>query len=211
MLELRDGRRVTIPLSLLRSVHSVDERVDGEQEMDHGSDMDPGTDSGFSSEQQGVGSWQEDDVTVVWEDAVPSDVGKELVCWGTKEEPLEVTSLAMAESDGDITGVSTAPNLGDCDKTQPKSKWVLETLTEFGIVLGASFEGYEEELTKILQDIEARRKQKGGMDDIGKKAMKSGGKGSRELKNLVSSINYEGKSAKNKGQRERGRPLYLCS
>jgi hypothetical protein len=41
-----------------------------------------------------------------------------------------------------------------CDGAYPKSKWVLETLTEFGIVLGASFEGYEEELTKILQDIE---------------------------------------------------------
>jgi hypothetical protein len=49
------------------------------------------------------------------------------------------------------------------------------------------------------------------MDDTGKKAMKSRGKGSRELKNLVSSINYEGRSAKNRGQRERGMPLYLCS
>ena len=115
-------------------------------------------------------------MSVVWEDAVPSDVGKELVCWGMEEEPLEVTPLAMAESDWDITGVSTAPNLGDCDEPQPKSKWVLETLTEFGLVLGASFEGYEEELTKILQDIEEKRKQKGGMDDIRKKAMKSGGK-----------------------------------
>jgi hypothetical protein len=52
----------------------------------------------------------------VWEDAVPSDVGKELVCWGTEEEPLEVAPLAMAEPVGDITGVSTAPKLGDCDE-----------------------------------------------------------------------------------------------
>ena len=64
---------------------------------------------------------------------------------------------------------------------------------------------------KILQDIEERRKQKIGMNDSGKKAKKSEGKGSRELKNLVSSINYEGRSAKNRGQRERGMPLYLCS
>ena len=95
---------------------------------------------------------------------------------GYGRRTLEVTPLAMAESDGDITGVSTAPNFGDCAEPQPKSKWVLETLTKFGLVLGASFEGYEKELTKILQDIEERRKQKGGMDDIGKKAMKSGGK-----------------------------------
>jgi hypothetical protein len=69
-------------------------------------------------------------------------------------------------------------------------------------VLGASFEGYEEELTEILQDIEERRKRKVGMDDAGKKAMKSRVKRSRKLKNLVSSINYEGRSAKNRGQRE---------
>jgi hypothetical protein len=49
------------------------------------------------------------------------------------------------------------------------------------------------------------------MDDAGKKDVKSGGKGSRELKNLVSTINYEARSAKNRGQRERGMPLYLCS
>jgi hypothetical protein len=51
MLELRDGRWVTIPLSLLRFVPNVDEGVSGEQEMDHDNNTDPGTDSGSPSEQ----------------------------------------------------------------------------------------------------------------------------------------------------------------
>jgi hypothetical protein len=61
-------------------------------------------------------------VTMVWEDVVPSDVGKELVCWGTKEEPLVMALLAMAELDGDIMGASIASKLGDCNEPQPKSK-----------------------------------------------------------------------------------------
>jgi hypothetical protein len=44
------------------------------------------------------------------------------------------------------TGTASAP-----------SDWVLETMTAFGIVLGASFEGHEEQLMGILQDIENRR------------------------------------------------------
>lgn len=134
-----------------------------------------------------------------------------MVCWGSEEEPLIMEPLAMAEPDVVPSGATTAPMLGVCDGAHPKSKWVLETLTEFGIVWGASFEGYEEELTKILQDIEARRNHKVGQDAAGKKDVKPGGKGSRELKNLVSTINYEARSAKTRGQRERGMPLYLCS
>uniref|UniRef100_A0A2N9GI04 Bulb-type lectin domain-containing protein n=1 Tax=Fagus sylvatica TaxID=28930 RepID=A0A2N9GI04_FAGSY len=103
---------------------------------------------------------EEDDVTMVWEDVVPSDVGKELVCWGTKEEPLVMALLAMVEPDGDIMGASTAPKLGDCNEPQP---------------------------------------------NLRKKAMKSGVKGSRELKNLVSSINYEGR-----GLNDKDKSLRVC-
>lgn len=92
-----------------------------------------------------------------------------------------------------------------------KSEWVMETLTEFGPVLEASFEGFEVEMTKMLQAIEMRRNQKDDKGDARRKTLKSGGKGSEELKNLVSTINYEGGSARNRGQKERGTPLYLCS
>ena len=41
----------------------------------------------------------------------------------------------------------------------PPSKWVLGQLKEFGKVVGASYEGYEEEIIAILQKIESRRPQ----------------------------------------------------
>jgi hypothetical protein len=74
MLELRDGRRVMIPLSLLRFVPSVEDVCIGETAMDHGDTTDPGPKSGSSSVPQWVGLWSEDDgdeddVTVVWEDS----------------------------------------------------------------------------------------------------------------------------------------------
>jgi hypothetical protein len=88
----------------------------------------------------------------------------------------------------------------------------METLTEFGLVLGASFEGFEEEMTKILQSIEERRNTRDGKSNVRKQVLKYAGKGSKELKNLISTINYEAGSSRNKGTRRgRGMPLYLCS
>uniref|UniRef100_A0A2N9H2I2 Endonuclease/exonuclease/phosphatase domain-containing protein n=1 Tax=Fagus sylvatica TaxID=28930 RepID=A0A2N9H2I2_FAGSY len=76
------------------------------------------------------------------------------------------------------------------------SDWVSESMTAFGLVLGASFEGYEEQLLSILQDIEQRRNNQ-GVEKV--KGVKSGGKGSRELHNLISNINYDVGLAKKRG------------
>ncbi len=88
----------------------------------------------------------------------------------------------------------------------------MKTLTEqtkFGLVLGASFEGYEEELRDILMAIEHCRNQQGVEK---KKGAKLGGKGNRELKNLISHINFDNKLAKNRGNtREIGIVCYPCS
>ena len=79
-------------------------------------------------------------------------------------------------------------------------------MTAFGLVLGASFEGYEEQLLSILQDIEQRRNNQ-GVEKV--KGVKSGGKGSRELRNLISNINYDVGSAKKRGTtRDKG---LICS
>uniref|UniRef100_A0A2N9GFH2 Endonuclease/exonuclease/phosphatase domain-containing protein n=1 Tax=Fagus sylvatica TaxID=28930 RepID=A0A2N9GFH2_FAGSY len=66
----------------------------------------------------------DEDVSEVWEESMHSNEENEVVCWESEEEPLEVVPLAM------------------------------ETLKEFGLVLGASFEEFEEELTQLLQNIE---------------------------------------------------------
>jgi hypothetical protein len=73
--------------------------------------------------------------------------------------------------------------------------------------LGASFERCEE-LTRLLQAIEERRNQSTGKTEARPKLLRVAGKGSRELKNLASTINYEDGSARNWGQRERG--IIVC-
>jgi hypothetical protein len=70
-----------------------------------------------------------------------------------------------------------------------------ENYHEFGAFLGASYEGYEEEIISLLKAIDARRSQQ--TRDNGKIA-KSGGKGSRELKSLISTVNYETGSSRRK-------------
>uniref|UniRef100_A0A2N9FKE1 Uncharacterized protein n=1 Tax=Fagus sylvatica TaxID=28930 RepID=A0A2N9FKE1_FAGSY len=112
----------------------------------------------------------DEDVSEVWEESMHSNEENEVVCWESEEEPLEVVPLAM------------------------------ETLKEFGLVLGASFEEFEEELTQLLQNIEGRRNQNLTKGEAWPKLLKSVGKGSRELKNLVCTVNYEAGSAKNRGQ-----------
>jgi hypothetical protein len=69
--------------------------------------------------------------------------------------------------------------------------------------LGASYEGYEQAVIELLMDIEARHiKRKAAMIGI-QKPTNSGKKCSRELKRLVSFVNYEArhsKEAKGKGK-----------
>ncbi len=100
VLKLRDGRRISIPLSLLRSprgdleetamppvilLSGFDEqRTEGDSETSRG---------GFE------GDWVDDDgdddTSVVWEDSVLLEEGKELVCVEDNETPMVVTPLAM--------------------------------------------------------------------------------------------------------------------
>jgi hypothetical protein len=86
-----------------------------------------------------------------------------LLCWGNENSPLEIAPLAMAGPDPDAV---TAKNDGEvCPHTLPQdtgmasapSEWVSETMTAFEIVMGASFEGHEEQIMSILQDIENQR------------------------------------------------------
>uniref|UniRef100_A0A2N9GHU0 Uncharacterized protein n=1 Tax=Fagus sylvatica TaxID=28930 RepID=A0A2N9GHU0_FAGSY len=80
--------------------------------------------------------------------------------------------------------------------------WVLRKEKGVGKVLGASYKGYEQAVTELLMDIEARHKQGKAGDLSTWRPFSSGRKCSRELKGLASSINYEAKAsmeAKGKG------------
>ena len=69
---------------------------------------------------------------------------------------------------------------------------------------GASYEGFENRVEKLLLEIEARRNQRLNANQGEKKGTRTRQRLSRELKNLCSSINYEGSSiSKRSVSRER--------
>jgi hypothetical protein len=115
--------------------------------------------------------------------------------------PLMVEPLAVAGPQ-DIEHVS-----GEVDKGSGRtpSERVLRRLRGVGKVLGASFEGYEQRVMDLLMDIETRHQQK--KDELLSTRRSSRRKYCRELKGLVSSINYEAKAsreAKGKDKVQRG-------
>ena len=106
-------------------------------------------------------------------------------------DTLEITHLAIdfsmqeeeAGSRGDMEQVAITQ--------QQLSEWIMGHLKKIGKALGASYEGNEEIVIGLLQTIEACRAQKGHSEVLIKRGRPSATKGQRELKGLVSSVNYE--------------------
>ena len=200
MLELRDRRRISIPLSLLRSpMGDFEETVMSPAILLFG--FDDWRSVGDSESSRGgfvvdrAEDEGDDDISVVWEDSVLPEVGKELMCVEDNETPLVVTPLAMAVPPEEVSygGEIT-------DKTEseaaPPSNWVLDELQHSGEVLGASYAGHEMEIMNLLMTIDASCQQARHATRANKHSTKSGNKSSRELKNLISNINYDSGSSK---------------
>jgi hypothetical protein len=152
---------------------------------------------------------EEDDVSVAWEDLIPVASSGDIVCWADEETPLEVAPLAMAGPAVEGSEIGGEPKVGVDRKNLSSPTQVLEQLQEFGREFRVSFEGFEEELLILLKAIEDRRNSHSGPGGDRKKMQKSGGKGSRELKNLISTINYDAGGSKNRGSsRERALSVY---
>ena len=121
-------------------------------------------------------------------------------------EPIRVEPLAVVLPLGwEHSGNEAARSSGSAGRTP--SECVMRKQKGVGKVLGASYEGYEQTVTELLMDIEARYLQrKAGLVDS-QRPSSSGRKGSRELKGLISSINYdtrESREAKGKGKIQGG-------
>ena len=229
VLELRDGRRVSIPLSLLRQpvvtaslpTDSVDagQLVTREELVGVGSTVDDLSSLGGSlggSEYSGAEDESEDDISLVWEDREVDGVGSELVCWGDEAETLDVEPLAISKPvENELQEVVThtqelevVVSPSGVEDSSPgvevsPSDWVLGKSKRIGKVLGASYHGNEERINRLLMEIDGRRPQI-SCEVGGVKKLKEGRKGTRELKRLTCSINYESESAKSRGKsRER--------
>ena len=135
---------------------------------------------------------EEDDVSVVWADPEHGDCGA-MVCCEESESALEIEPLASMGPNGSCDQLSVMG--GDVELAKP-SEWVLGKYHEFGEYIGASYEGYEEEVLNLLRSIDARRPTQLRNKDCTEKGEKNGGRGRRELKGLQSSINYDNGSAR---------------
>ena len=183
-IELRDGRRFRIPMDLRapvpESLHEEDaittkliqwlsshreERESGEGEDDSEWDMDSGSEPDRDSlslsgiPEQGLdmigvskGEFLDPechDPKCVSIEALPGTMG------GDPQEPISVEPLAVVLPLGlEHSGTEVARSSG-CAGRQP-SDWAMRKQKGVGKVLGASYEGYEQTVTELLMDIEAR-------------------------------------------------------
>ena len=165
MLELRDGRRVTIPLSLLRQpvvstpmptiLAPMGQLVIPGVSVGMGPTGDDLSSLGgpeFSSEDDE----DEENISMVWEDPEVAGVGTELVYWGDDTGTLDVEPLAMSKPVE--TGLSTESTVNhDLGGVVNPSDWVLGKSKRIGKVLGASYNGNKERITRLLMEIDRRR------------------------------------------------------
>lgn len=97
-------------------------------------------------------------------------------------EPLAMSFLAE-EAENDATG-------GDTSHPPTPSEWSLQKLTEFGEYLGASYEGFEDRVLRLLSEIEsAGLRRPNSMSKTPKTTTAQ--RGHRELRGLLSTVNYE--------------------
>jgi hypothetical protein len=198
VLELRDGKRISIPLSLIRqpTVETAGHSDPSDEPkvllLEGFSDLGSTDDNnlGLDGEED-----EEDDVSVVWADPENGD-SSAMVCCEESESALEIEPLATM---GPIGSFDQPLEMGGdvlaCEPTK-SSEWVLGKYHEFGEYIGASYEGYEEEVLNLLRSIDARRPPQHRNKECTMKGEKQGGRGSRELKGLLSSINYDNGSAR---------------
>jgi hypothetical protein len=127
-----------------------------------------------------------------------------------EEEAMWVEPLAIsAPMEEDVAGQQpdSAPKSSQTHPGMP-SVWVSTMMKEVGECLGASYEGFEDKVMDLLCTIKASSALK-SYGEIWQKS-KSGPKAHvhRELKNLISSVNYEGGNSK-RNTSTRGRALSL--
>uniref|UniRef100_A0A2N9G4U0 Reverse transcriptase domain-containing protein n=1 Tax=Fagus sylvatica TaxID=28930 RepID=A0A2N9G4U0_FAGSY len=187
-LEMRDGKRLRLLVEVSLPPTVPEMRIED------------GEDQSLWFESCGEESLWGDQVDTGTQDAMVTEANLEgvetmLVELEEDLEPISVSSLAMELPSENHRMELTA---GAKEGTQNLSYWVNMKRKAFGKYIGTSYEGYEEAVTNLLVAIEASRKRKTHAPDESK-VRKQGRKGSRELKALASSVNYEHMSGKSDG------------
>ena len=166
----------------------------GSQELEDGSEIswveedttiiDIGEGGGIDNSLALVSSGAQSEAPVVNDDCEVEGCG-EMVPLMVEPLAIAIPQAVVHESGEEVQAAGRAP-----------SEKVLRKLKGVGKVLGSSFEGYEQRVLELLMDIEARHQQKHDGMISSRRPSSSGRKGCRELKGLVSSINYEAKNSR---------------
>jgi hypothetical protein len=184
-LELKDGQRLRLPVEIEKSVHP-------EIAEDHLLNWYESCEADSNGDQEEYGT-----MTVVDSETQDRmDVEGMEVSDDTFDGEMEPIPLAMAQpplEGGDSVKNILCENHDGCSEI---SDWVNGRYKAFGKLVGASYEGYEREVIALLISIEARRNQRKPAHTEPRTPKKQGNKGRRELKGLVSSINYDSRAKK---------------
>jgi hypothetical protein len=126
----------------------------------------------------------------------PESIGSHLQSTGLElvevqmPDPMVICPISMVCPLLEATSMPNIPEIGFYQN--PPSDWVMGQMKAFGESVGASYEGYEEEVIS-LQKIELRRPQPRARAPSQHRGSQSASKGLRELRGLVSSVNYDSK------------------
>ena len=194
VLELRDGRRVAVPIQISLPPGDVVDSVDDSNQLV----VVPGL--SLESKEIILGQEKGDDVVVEdWvsnvcsEDAFQYTEGSSL--------PLTIQPLAFSLPMGVMDNCEGSATL-DVEKLLGKdnySEWFQEKFSGFNDFLGTSLKGLEEPTTKFLLAVEVELQHRTTKEKTQKTVKSSGRKGIRELRCLFSSVNYGLTSARHSG------------
>ena len=192
VLELRDGKRVAVPIHISLPPGDVVVRVEGSNHL---------AIPGVSSESTEFNSELDKKIDGFVEDWA-SDLCSEDTLQFTDSLPtLNVEPLAFSlPRDGkDIFEGSTSWDVEKFLGNVNHSEWFLEKFSGFDDFLGTSLKGLEELTTKFLLAVESELQQRAVKEKSEQAVKSSGKKGIRELRGLFSSINYGSASSRRLG------------
>ena len=138
---------------------------------------------------------------------------------GWDEDAMWVEPLAISPPEVEVhieekDPVGTRENsTGDIQPPEsskgPQSDWGLNKLKEFGEYLGASYDGFEDRVMTLLCEIEASTGvTRVNGDGLQQSIVVAKPRVHRELRNLISNVNYEGGSSR-RNTSTRGRAMLL--
>ena len=184
VLELRDGKRVAVPIQISLPPGDVAFGVDDSAQWP--------TIPSVSAECKELLPELDKGAEVAMEDWASEFCSEDTSQFSDSSTPLNVEPLAISLPLGvmDISEGSVTQDEENLLGKDNFSVWFQEKFSGFDDFLGASLKGLEEPVTKFLLAVEAELQKRAITEQTDKALKNSGRKGIRELRGLFTSVNY---------------------